>query len=125
VETLKYLTRGGRLGRLKGFVGQLLGMKPIFQFDEEGSLQLAGRALRGWSVHEALIEKIVELGSTMKLPRVAIAYADNLKLADQSAEKIAKQLGVTEIMITPLSPVMGVHGGKNTLGVAILDEAAP
>lgn len=125
VETLKYLTRGGRLGRLKGFVGQLLGMKPIFQFDEEGSLQLAGRALRGWSVHEALIEKIVELGSTMKLPRVAIAYADNLKLADQSAEKIAKQLGVTEIMITPLSPVMGVHGGKNTLGVAVLDEAAP
>ena len=125
VETLKYLTRGGRLGRLKGFVGQLLGMKPIFQFDEEGSLQLAGRALRGWSVHEALIDKVLELGSTMKLPRVAIAYADNLKLADHCAEKLAKQLGPTEIMITPLSPVMGVHGGKNTLGIAILDEAAP
>ena len=75
-------------------------------------------------MHDALVEKVSEIGATMRLPRVAIAYADNLELADRCAEKLAKQLGLTEIMITPLSPVMGVHGGRNTLGIAILDEAA-
>jgi DegV family protein with EDD domain len=125
VETLKYLIRGGRLGRLKGLVGQLLGMKPIFQFDAEGGLQLAGRSMRGWSVHDALTEKVIELGSGMKRPRVAIAHGAALKHAEKCANEFAKRLNPSEILITTLSPVMGVHGGGNTLGIAILDEAAP
>ncbi|MBY0589497.1 DegV family EDD domain-containing protein, partial [bacterium] len=124
VETLKYLIRGGRLGRLKGLLGQMLGMKPIFQFDAEGGLQMAGRVLRGWNVHDGAIDKVSELASSMKKPRVAIAHADCLNLAHKYADAFAKRFSPIDTMITPLSPVMGVHGGRNCIGVALLDEAA-
>jgi DegV family protein with EDD domain len=124
VETLKYLVRGGRLGRLKGLLGQMLGMKPIFQFDAEGGLQMAGKVMRGWNVHDGTIDKVSELASTMKKPRVAIAHADCLKLAERYAQEFAKRFSPIDTLITPLSPVMGVHGGRNCIGVALLDEAA-
>lgn len=125
VETLKYLIRGGRLGRLKGMVGQLLGMKPIFQFDADGGLQMAGSVMRGWNVHDGAIDRISEMASSMSKPRIAIAHADCMKLAEKYASTFAKRFSPIDTMITPLSPVMGVHGGRNCIGVALLDEGAP
>jgi DegV family protein with EDD domain len=124
VETLKYLMRGGRLGRLKGLLGQLLGMKPIFQFDADGGLQMAGKVMRGWNVHDGTIDKVSELASSMSRPRVAIAHADCPKLADKYAQAFVKRFSPFDLMITPLSPVMGVHGGRQCVGVALLDESA-
>lgn len=122
VETLKYLVRGGRLGRLRGLIGKVLGVKPILTFDADGGLQPAGKALRGRSVHDALLEKVVEHACTLSHPKIGISHADARGVADHFANELTKRTNCASILITPLSPVMGVHGGKNTVGVAILDD---
>jgi hypothetical protein len=122
VETLKYLVRGGRLGRLRGLIGKMLGVKPILTFDADGALQPAGKALRGRSVHDAMLEKVVECASSVSRPKIGISHADARGIADRFANELTKRTDCASILITPLSPVMGVHGGKNCIGVAILDE---
>ena len=103
----------------------MIALKPIFQYDREGGLELAGRTTFGKSVHDALIEKCVRLGSEMDKPRVAIAHLVSPDLANRYAEAFAKRFSPIEILIAPMSPVIGVHGGRNCIGVALLDEAAP
>lgn len=122
VETLKYLIRGGRLGRLKGLIGTMLGVKPILEIDADGGLQVAGKVTRGRSVHDALLEKVIEYASSLRGPKIGIAHADARGIADRFANEITKRTDAASILITPLSPVMGVHGGKNCIGVAILDD---
>jgi DegV family protein with EDD domain len=122
VETLKYLVRGGRVGKLKGLLGAMLGVKPIFQFDAQGGLEVAAKAGRGRSVHDALLEKCLELAAPMSRLKVGIAHADAAPIADRFANEFAKRLNPASILVTPLSPVMGVHGGRNCIGVALLDD---
>ena len=38
VEQLKYLVRGGRLGKFSGIVGSLLNIKPVLRVNETGHL---------------------------------------------------------------------------------------
>ena len=36
VDTLKYLTKGGRIGKVSGTIGEILNIKPIISINEEG-----------------------------------------------------------------------------------------
>lgn len=56
VDTLEYLVKGGRIGRITGTIGSLLNIKPIITFSEDGQLQSIAK-VRG---NRQLIHKLVE-----------------------------------------------------------------
>lgn len=122
VERLDHLIRGGRVSRAKGMVGKLLGMKPIFQYDETGMPQLAGKALRGQSVHDALLQKVQSLAREMPTVRVGIAHADDLARAQWYAEQLESTVHPASTLITELSPVIAIHGGRGTIGITMMPD---
>jgi DegV family protein with EDD domain len=112
LDTLKYLERGGRIGRTRAFLGTLLNVKPIIQIREE---VLPSEQVR---THKKALARMVELARSEAPYRyLSVLYSTG----QQYAEEVAAQLGAfhprDQIIVSQLTGVIGVHGGPGVLGV--------
>lgn len=114
VEQLKYLVRGGRVGKFSGIVGTLLNIKPVLRVNEEGKLVSYKKIItRKKSIAEManiVTEKIADK------KHVLIAHAECLEDAEGFAKLLNETLGV-EAIITDLTQVIGCHTGPGLLAV--------
>jgi DegV family protein with EDD domain len=116
VETLEYLVRGGRIGRARGWAGELLHIKPILSI-EEGEV-LPVKRVRG--NRKAFLEfaSVFEAG-THDSPalRVGIAHAEAPERAEALAQMVRRTRPQAELeIVTELGPVVGAHAGPGTVG---------
>ena len=119
VEQLKYLVRGGRLGKFSGIVGTLLNIKPVLRVDENGKLVSYKKVIsRKKSIAE--ISNIV----TEKLSDkryVMISHAECLEDAQNLAKTLKETFNVDPI-ITDLTQVIGCHTGPGLLAVFFIGK---
>ena len=116
VDTFEYLVRGGRVGRARGWAGELLHIKPILTI-EEGEVVPVKR-VRG--NRKAFLEFASAFeGDTRDSPslKVGIAHAD----APERAEALRKMVERTRPSaaiehVAMLGPVLGAHAGPGTVG---------
>ena len=122
VDTFEYLVRGGRVGRARGWAGELLHIRPILTI-QEGEVVPVKR-VRGnrKAFHE--FESAFE-SATVDRPgvRVGIAHA----AAPEKAEALRKMVRATrpaaEVeLVTTLGPVVGAHAGPGTVGFFWFDD---
>ncbi|MGL5245802.1 MAG: DegV family protein, partial [Sarcina sp.] len=118
LNTLEYLKRGGRIGKVAGTVGELLHLKPIISVNEEGAYCSIAKA-RG------------RKQSLNKLRSLIIDHLDKEKCriwilqghAKEEAEELVKQLqshhNLASIEIRDIGAAMAVHAGPGMIGVAI------
>jgi len=116
VDTFEYLVRGGRVGRARGWAGELLHVKPILTI-EHGEVVPVKR-VRG--NRKAFLEfaSTFEAG-TRDSPslRVGIAHADALERAEALRTVVRQTRPAAEIeLVTTLGPVLGAHAGPGTVG---------
>ena len=120
VEQLKYLVRGGRVGKFSGIVGTLLNIKPVLRVDENGKLVSFKKVIsRKKSISELaniVTNKIVEK------QRVIISHAECLSEAEELANTLKLTLGV-EPVITDLTQVIGCHTGPGLLAVFFIGDS--
>lgn len=117
LDTLKYLERGGRIGRTRAFLGTLLNVKPI--------IQIRGEVLPSEQVrtHKKAISRMVEL-TTADAPyeHLAVLYSTG----QEYAEELANQLGAIhprdKIIVSQMTGVVGVHGGPGVVGVTAVKK---
>jgi DegV family protein with EDD domain len=123
VEDLKYLQRGGRLSAGKAIAGTLLNIKPVLHIDELGRLVPLENARGRKKSIKTLFD---HYASDAREPRselpVYISHGDCLEDAEQLAEMIRSEYGVTDILINYLDPVIGAHSGPGTLALFFLSE---
>jgi DegV family protein with EDD domain len=116
VETLEYLVRGGRIGRARGWAGELLHIKPILSIKEGEVLPV--KRVRG--NRKAFLEFAAAFeADTHDSPalRVGIAHADAPERAEALAEMVHRTRPQAELEImTELGPVVGAHAGPGTVG---------
>lgn len=114
VEQLKYLVRGGRVGKLSGIVGSVLNIKPILRVDENGKLVSYKKVItRKKSINELAhitTQQIVDKNYVYICHTVCQTDANNL------AEQLKDTLGVNPI-ITDLTQVIGCHTGPGLIAV--------
>lgn len=58
VDTLEYLYRGGRIGKIAAMAGTMLSIKPIISFAEDGQLQSIAKARGRRQVQDKLLEQV-------------------------------------------------------------------
>lgn len=120
VDDLKYLKRGGRISPATALVGSLLGIKPIMHVDDEGRLIAVGKVRGRRQAVEALAEEMKKTALTPSGQTVFISHADCLQDV-RTLEKILRDtLGVKEIVIGDVDPVIGAHSGPGTLALFFL-----
>ena len=119
VEQLKYLVRGGRVGKFSGIVGTLLNIKPVLRVNEEGKLV---------SYKKIITRKksILEMANIVKekiqdKSQVLIAHAVCENDAKDFAQLLKESIGV-EVVITDLTQVIGCHTGPGLLAVFFIGK---
>lgn len=117
VNTLDYLARGGRIGKGRAFLGNLLGVKPILGV-VDGEVVAVDKVRGGRAAQPRLIELFRQRVDPQRPVVVSIAHAKAPVWADRLRALVQKGFGVHELIVAEMGPVVGTHGGPGTVGAA-------
>ncbi len=116
-ETLKYLAKGGRVGKAQGLVGSLLSIKPIITLDD-GEVSPVTR-VRSKKAGLDYLYKFVD-GFKGNIEAMAIEHATTPDDANELIERISSIYPKEKIYRATVSPVLGTYMGPNVVGVYVL-----
>jgi uncharacterized protein len=122
VQTMKYMVRGGRVSPLKGWLAQILNLKPIITLDEEGQAAGEGKSFSRRSNMKKIIRKMEQFSKNRPVWKYAVVHADNPGRAQKYAEELTLVLQQPPAYILPLAPVVGVHNGIGAVGICCMLE---
>ncbi|MDQ5851405.1 MAG: DegV family protein [Chloroflexota bacterium] len=112
LDTLRYLERGGRIGRGRAFLGTLLNVKPLIAVREEV------HPVERVRTHNKAIARMVELASAEgPYKHLAVLHSAREELANELADRLGAIHPRDQIIVSHLTSVIGVHAGPGTLGV--------
>lgn len=112
INTLKYLKKGGRIGKVEGTIGELLHIKPVVTVNNEGIYVTLSKAIglqrSLLSMKEILIKKFQN-----EQIDLTVHYGNDLEKATQLGQMLEKVLNVRTLEISALTPVLGIHTGPS------------
>jgi DegV family protein with EDD domain len=115
-DTLEYLSRGGRIGKAKTFLGTVLRVSPILGI-RDGEVY---PFVREHSRAKALDYLYDFAASFSHIDEMAVEDATTPDEADELAKRLAGKFSEQHIYRSKVSPVVGAHVGPHVLGVAVL-----
>ncbi len=121
-DTLRYLVRGGRIGKARALVGSVLNVRPLITM-RNGELVPAGLVRTRARGLDRLVSFV---RSTLHIRDLAVVYSTTPDEADTLRSRLGAFFRNQElIQIARLGPALGVHGGPGTLAVALRRGTAP
>lgn len=120
VDDLMYLKRGGRLNAATALVGTALGIKPVLHIDDDGHLINVGKARGRRGALTALVDRMAELAVDPEKNPVFISHGDCLDDAKMVEKLVKQRLGVKEVVISYVGPVIGAHTGPGVVALFFL-----
>lgn len=121
IDTMEYLIRGGRLSRLQGTIGGLLGIKPIITVSD-GVLDVAGKARgfrRAMSEVISLIEQDVPEG---ELGNIGLFHAMAPERLTEFEVKLRQKFKVSAVYQSMVGSVVGTHSGPGAIAIAFFRD---
>lgn len=118
LETLEYLTKGGRIGKVAGTLGQILNLKPIITVNEEG-IYTTHAKVRGRKQSIDRLFETVKVHLEKSKNNVAVCHGAAKEEAQELMDRIKNFGNVSELLSGHVSPVIGVHTGPGTLGLVV------
>ncbi|MGC9396433.1 MAG: DegV family protein [Anaerolineae bacterium] len=124
LDTLEYLHKGGRIGGASAFIGTLLNFKPqIFVNHETGMVEAGRRARTRQKALDALYDDFFAQLDTSKPMRIAVLHNAALPEAEALAARVQVEFAPRELVISIVSPVLGVHTGPRAIALCGYTEA--
>lgn len=118
LDTLKYLQKGGRIGKAKALLGSILNVKPMITL-KEGEVVPAGQT-RSRSKGIERLFSFVESASNIE--DLAIAYNTTPDEAQALAERLGSLFTKEAVRVVRLGTTLGVHMGPGGLAVGIREK---
>ncbi|MTI95980.1 MAG: DegV family protein [Firmicutes bacterium] len=122
LNTLEYLQKGGRIGKVSGLVGSLLNIKPIIRVNDEGIYVPAGKARSQDRALDCLAKNFKQLANGRAAVQIAVAHGAAREAAQRLQTAMEEAFSVKASIFTEVGPVIGVHTGPGTVGVAVVFE---
>ncbi len=120
VDTLKYLVKNGRLSGVAGALGSLLKLRPLLHLSKQGKVETLDKIRTTSKAREELKRRIL---TEVKDKNVIafIVYTNNMgEMLDLKDELEAQ--GLKDVLLIPLTPVVGCHAGPGTMGVGYIEK---
>ena len=117
VDDLHFLKRGGRISATTAVLGSMLQIKPVLHVDDEGHLINIGKARGRTASLKALVDKMEITAIDPKDQMVFISHGDCLADAEMVAQMVKDRMGVQQVYINYVGPVIGAHSGPGTLAL--------
>lgn len=120
LETLEYLARGGRIGRVQALAGAILNLKPIINVDhEDGKYNTVSKARTIPRAIQSISDFLHETYQDAPL-WVTVLHGRFAEKAEDLSQELSQRLNIARKEVLRISPVLGVHTGPGIVGAAIL-----
>jgi DegV family protein with EDD domain len=116
-DTLKYLAKGGRIGKASGLLGSLLSVKPILTV--HGGEMAPLTRVRSLSAGLDYLYNVV--AGFSKIEGLAVEHATTPGDADKLVERLGAIYPKEKIYRSIISPVIGTYSGPNALALTVLE----
>ena len=120
VDDLNHLKRGGRISATAALFGTMLSIKPVLHVDDAGRLIPVSKTRGRKASLLALVDHMAQTALDPAQQTVFISHGDCLADAEFVADAIRTRLGVTDIRINYVGPVIGNHSGPGTVALFFL-----
>lgn len=121
LDTLTYLARGGRIGRVQALAGTLLKLKPVISVDKkDGRYNSSGKERTLSKAMERVVDHHFKAFGGDTPVWVAIMHGQFLEQAEALAQQVRERLNVARLDVLQISPVLGVHTGPGVVGAAVV-----
>ncbi len=117
-DTLKYLAKGGRIGKAQGLLGSLLAVKPVLTL-KDGEVAPMTRLRSMSAASDYLYNHIANMP---KVEALAVEHATTPHEADILVARLGKIFPKENIYRSVLSPVLGTYMGPNILAVSFIES---
>ncbi len=122
LDTLEYLARGGRIGRVKAMAGALLNLKPVIRVDADGKYTTVTSARTLGKSIDAITDHLVHRYTNTPV-WVTVLHGRFAEKAEVLAEQLKSRLNIAKFEVARISPVLGVHTGPGIVGAAVVPMA--
>ena len=120
VDDLHFLKRGGRISTTTAVFGSMLQIKPVLHVDDAGRLVNIAKARGRHAALKALVDNMEKTVTEEGRKLVFISHGDCRKDAATVAEMVKARLGVQEVRMNYIGPVIGAHAGPGTVALFYL-----
>ncbi len=118
LDTMEYLHKGGRIGKVQSLMGSILGIKPIIRV-EDGIYVPAGKSRGLKQALNVICEYLANKYRKQKV-LVAVGHGKGKEYADILYDMVEKTLNIVgKPSRFEVGPVIGVHTGPGTVGVGV------
>ena len=120
VDTLEYLQKGGRIGKITATAGTLLKIKPILSFAPDGQLQSVAKVRGSGQVVDKLVELTVKACGPHRRYNLAVANGGDSAGMERVKEKLTAALpGCEHLWSGEIDSTLSVYLGDGVLGAAV------
>jgi len=116
-DTLKYLAKGGRIGKAQGLLGAMLSVKPILTV-KDGEMSPLTR-LRSRSAGMDYLYNFAAGFSNIE--ELAVEHATTPDDADRLVERLSSLHPRERIYRSTISPVVGTYAGPDAVAITVLE----
>ncbi len=120
VDDLNFLKRGGRVSGAAAMFGTMLNIKPVMHVDNEGRLIPMEKVRGRRQSLDALVDHMEKTAILPAGQMVFISHGDCAEDARYVEEQVKKRLGVSEVVLNYVGPVIGSHSGPGTMALFFL-----
>jgi DegV family protein with EDD domain len=117
LETLEYLARGGRIGRVQALMGAALKIKPIIRVDRaDGKYSTVSKSRTIPQALENITDHLHEMYKDTPV-WVTVLHGRFHEGAETLSNMLSERLNAARLEVMRISPVLGVHTGPGIVGV--------
>ena len=116
LDTLHYLQKGGRIGRVQAMAGALLNLKPVITVDKVPGNYVRAGSTRSISKALILIADQVKVKMRDQPAWIHVLHSNAMEAAQNLSGQIAARLPNARITFGQVVPVLGVHTGPGCVG---------
>lgn len=116
-ETLEYLKKGGRIGGASALFGSLLQIKPILTV-EDGKTTVVTKVRTKKKAIDKIVNTILEQNSKTPIKGLIVHHINCESEGQELADRLKSSLGLDNVKIQSIGPIIGLHVGPGSIGVA-------
>jgi DegV family protein with EDD domain len=119
LNTLEYLYKGGRIGKVSALFGSILNVKPIIHV-VDGIYESFDKVRSQKQAIQKMVDRCVQLMGNRKPMRYGVIHGAGEAMAETLRSKMESTFDKATDCFRETGPVIGVHTGPGTLGLGIL-----
>jgi DegV family protein with EDD domain len=120
LETLEYLARGGRIGRVQALMGSVLKIKPVIRVDhKDGKYSTVAKGRTIAQNLGTIVDHIADMYGSIPL-WATVLHGRFGEGAEALSKSMSERLNIKKLEVMRISPVLGVHTGPGIVGAAVM-----